>query len=130
MATEYGFVHDATGEAYDLGRGPWYEWTVGRLHTYDDRLGLPRTREDVRALLDYWMAGWSLGRQPTWASAVEDAIWAFLQNHPDARVVNDDDHLWTLDPSPADPCFHAYACVYRQVGSVNDHESLIVKPAR
>ena len=130
MGTEYAFVDDKTGEAYDLGRGPWYEWTESYRHTYDGLIGPPTNRADVDALLVYFQEGWSLGPQPTWASAVTDAIWKFVTSHPGARVVNDNDnYAWGEPDDELDQTLReAGVRVYRQVGSRYEHELLLNKP--
>lgn len=129
MGTEYALVSDLSGEAYDLGRGPWYEWQGLRQHTYDSRVGRPEGRDDIDALLKYYQEGWGWGMQPVWASAVAEAIVAFLSRNPDARVVSDldaADVLW----APVDrltPEELASVGVYRQVGSRYEHDSLLVR---
>jgi hypothetical protein len=126
MGTEYALISDVTGEAYDLGRGPWYEWTEGRQHTYDAHVGPPSSRADVDALLAYWQEGWALGLQPSWASVVAGEIWSFLQCHPGARIVSDDDHSWGRPNDELDAELRrAGARVYRQVGSRYEHEWLL-----
>jgi len=122
-------VSDVTGEAYDLGRGPWYEWTEGYRHTYDDRVGPPERFEDVEALLAYYQEGWALSPQPAWAAIVALEIWSFMLTRPGARVVNDltDEVSWG-DPSEVDVDLRqAGARVYRQVASRYDREDLIVR---
>ena len=119
MGTEYACIDDKTGEAYDLGRGPWYEWTD---HP-------PASREDVRATLESYMQGWWLGPQPTWASAVEESIWTFIQNHPNIRVVHDlGEYAWFPEETEVTDLKDAGLRVYKQIGSRYDHESLIIKP--
>ena len=133
MGTEYACVDDETGEAYDLGRGPWYYWAEGREHLYDDRRGPPTSREDVRALLEWWMQNWALGPQPAWARAVEDSIWSFIYRHPGMRVVHDcGEHEWY--PETWDEFALAIRLtgvrVYRQIGTRDDHDGLITRERR
>lgn len=133
MGTEFALVCDATGEAYDLGKGPWYEWADGRRHLYDDAVGPPRSRSDVDALLAYWMEGWALGVQPAWSAAVNEAIWSFVEAHPGARVVSDSsgDHVWDDWDARPDLSDHVQSLrasgsrIYRQVGSRYDHDAFL-----
>ena len=130
MGTEYAFVDDTTGEAYGLGRGPWYEWTETYRHTYDEFVGPPKSRTDVDALLTYFQEGWSLGLQPVWAAAVGDAIWKFVAIHPEARLVNDN-YAWGDPDDELDQILReAGVCVYRQTGSRYEHELLLTPSTR
>ena len=125
MGTEYACIDYKTGEAYDLGRGPWYAWV-------DEP---PASRENVRALLEWYMQSWALGPQPAWASAVEESIWTFIQNHPNMCVVHDlGEYSWFPESEVTDamneyriPAHSGGSRVYKQIGSRYDHESLIVR---
>ena len=118
MATEYACIDDETGEAYDLGRGPWYEWT--------DRP--PSSREEVRATLESYMESWWLGPQPVWAAAVEESIWTFIQKHPRMRVVHDlGEYAWFPEETEVTDLKDAGLRIYKQTSSRYDHESLIVR---
>lgn len=127
MGTEYALVSDLSGEAYDLGVGPWYEWTDGRVHTYDSRVGRPEDRSDIDALLKYYQESWALGAQPAWASAVGEAIDIFFLHNPDARVVADgSDAVWgTVDELPTEEL--ASTGFFRQVGSRREHDVLLIR---
>ena len=121
MGTEYACIHDETGEAYDLGRGPWYVWT--------DKP--PTSREDVRVILELYMQSWSLGPQPAWASAVEESIWTFIRNHPGTRVVHDlSEYEWFPEEQITEyrmAIEGGGSRVYKQIGSRLTYESLIVR---
>ena len=125
MGTEYAFVDDKTGEAYDLGRGPWYEWTETYRHTYDEHTGPPISRADVNALLIYYQESWSLGLQPAWSSVVADEIWNFITLHPNARIINDnDDSTWG---GPDMELHKTDIPIYKQIGSRYNHDFLLNK---
>lgn len=133
MGTEYACIDDETGEAYDLGCGPWYEWQEGWKHLHDQRCGPPTSREDVRSLLESYMQNWSLGPQPAWAAAVEESIWTFIKNHPGLWVVHDlGEYEWY--PESWHELHIANSAresrVYKQIGSRYDHESLIIRRSR
>lgn len=127
MGTEYALVSDLSGEAYDLGIGPWYEWTEGRTHTYDSRVGRPEGRGDIDALLQYYQESWALGAQPAWASAVGEAIDVFFTQNPDARVVADGSEAVWAPVALLSPEELSQVGVYRQVGSRRDHDGLLVR---
>lgn len=138
MGTEYALIGDPVppdggigtsgeGEAYDLGKGPWYEWANDRRHTYDDSIGLPRSRSDVDALLVYWAQGWALDDQPAWRAAVGDSIWRFVEGRPSLRLVSDSsgDDAWDVHPQDEAGLRREGVRVHKQVGSRNDHDALL-----
>jgi hypothetical protein len=96
MGTEYAIVHDETNEAYDLGKGPWYMWQ----RPCND-YGLvcpPKTKEDIRSFLEWWMDNWKRPRSKEdnlWADKLTDRIWQFMESHPGWKIVNDcGDDFW------------------------------------
>lgn len=100
MGTEYALVQDPSREAFDLGRGAWYRWEP----TMD---GLPSSQEQVLLLLREWLG--DVAWRPkqggeVWMLEASARIWAFLETHPGARLVNDctgegaDDMYWSKEP--------------------------------
>ena len=121
MGTEYALLHDATHEAFDLGKGSWYRW-----RPTDE--GLPASHEAVVAHLTEWLGdvAWRPAQgTEAWVQDVATKIWSFLRSHPGSRVVGDgdvgtDSDYWDTEPWPEVKGFTFYRVVgtrYAEDGS-------------
>lgn len=86
MGLEFALVDDATKHAYDLGRWCGYDW----------RGKTPTSFEEVRT---YFRDFYSTDGEddPEYARAVEPVardVWAFVEAHPNCRLVDEHDYLW------------------------------------
>lgn len=93
MGVEYALVHAKTGEAFELGKGPWGDWKV---------TSVPATREAVELVVLDWTTDAIFNitpETPAYAARLVDAIWSFIQKHPGCYVVDDcGDEYWSSDP--------------------------------
>lgn len=113
MGIEYALLCDKTHEAFELGKGAWYDW----------KRKLPKSCDEVREHLRLWLMNiaWEPPQGPeAWIGEVSVKIWAFIEAHPGCRVAGDtdmgeDDNYW--DTEPWEPENVDGMTFYRQVGS-------------
>lgn len=133
MGVEYALACERTGEAFDLGKGPWGEWQDN----------LPQSRDAVRHHLEDWIVQsqvasvWSRAIRghyedppfekdlPEWFDSLTNRIWTFIQRHPGCIVINDcsGDDFWHR-PSPErcknDDDLRRGGRVFHEIGSRYD----------
>ena len=112
MGIEYALVDDTSGEAFELGKGPWGEWEPRRIPT------------SLEAILDT-MPKWHEvhGIDVAYTERLAGQICQFIQTHPNCKLVNDccGDYFWTdseceLLEARADPP-RTWDGIYKTVGS-------------
>lgn len=104
MGVEYALVCDKTKQAYELGRGPWWNW----------KELVPLTRESVNKFVEEWVGDWDevtlkggrhVRREPSkktkehnlaYGKQISEEIWSFIEQHPGCRVIDDcGDVFWS-----------------------------------
>lgn len=116
MGVEYAIVHDATKEAYELGKGFGWQWQVPDKHDpYPDHPWPPSCRGAVRAVVAEAFEEAS----DAWLIACTDAVWAFIEAHPGCRMSSDTgDDFWSVNPTGEH--VKTWDRVFRQVGTRYD----------
>lgn len=83
MGVEYDLVSLVDGVSYELGKGPWGE------------IADCSTREKLRAVILDWFVRPGEDPEPevvrmrAYATEIEEAIWTFMREHADWKLVND-----------------------------------------
>lgn len=121
MGVEYDVVSDATREAYELGKGAWSEiFEAAKVLSYEN--------------LEACIAGWfGVGDRDherelrDWCGRVARELKAFLDSHPDAKLVNDACHDYATYQEQPDEYFKDFSWEqwpqYKLVGSRYVHRS-------
>lgn len=114
MGLEFALVHQASHEAYHLGK-----WCHGlRKDGTDWRTRMPASREEVRAFFESFYE-----EEPELVEPTTDDVWLFIEKHPGCRLVSEhDDVSWSSTTWPPDPdrvrawgeenCFYTIASRY------------------
>ena len=121
MGICYAIAHPASGECFDLGKGPWYEW----------RGCLPASLDDVRRAFVYAFVDRYKGEledadpgrlDDARMCSQADAVWSFLHARPGCVIVDDHhDDFWSRTERPDDDKLREGGSrVWRQVGSIYD----------
>lgn len=114
MGIEYALVDDGSGEAFELGKGPWGEWERGKI---------PTSLTSILGLMEEWREDHDLDL--VYTTELADRIWRFIEAHPSCKLVNDcaGDYYWTeheaeLVEAQADAgAFGSWDGIYKTIGS-------------
>ena len=124
MGVCYAIAHAATGECFELGKGPWWEWR-GRIPTSLDEV----KRAFVYAYIDQYK-GDMVDADPARCDAEmcrqAEAVWSFLAARPGCFIVDDHgDDFWSREDRPEDRASDEIlrrggSRIWRSVGSIDD----------
>lgn len=95
MSIDFAIVHYPTHEAYELGTGPWDDWSdEGAEFELPEHVGkMPGSLAEVRAFLESKLVV-SAPREIAWRERVIAEVWAFIESHPGCVVRSDAFHGW------------------------------------
>lgn len=114
MGLEFALVHDATKEAFELGKWCGWEWR--------SETDVPKSREEVLAYFRKFYADEDHPDDPPdpLIEPMTDAVWAFIESHPGCRVVDEHDYWWGDEADERRVWAWGEAYVFKQVGSRYD----------